>query len=74
MSGDQQQFTPDGRRIFKTPTYLDDNGVLTCPRCGCQDFEVTHSYRWEGGHKPRRRVCTHCGYPITTIEVVDETL
>jgi transcriptional regulator NrdR family protein len=61
------------RRIIKLPDYLDEDGILTCPKCGCQDFEVTHSYKWLDGKKPRRRACTYCGWKITTSEKVDET-
>ena len=61
------------RRIVQLPDHLDKDGVLTCPKCGCQDFEVTHTYPWSNGQKRRRRVCTNCGRPITTVEHVEDT-
>jgi len=60
------------RRIVILPDYLDEDGILTCPKCGCQDFEVTHSYKWEHGSKPRRRKCEHCAWTCTTEEKVVE--
>ena len=61
----------------KLPNYLDENGTPTCPKCGCQDTKVTHSYGWgEKGYR-RRRVCANerCGWPFpASVEVFDETL
>lgn len=62
------------RRIVKFPTYEDDNGVLTCPKCGCQDFFVSNTDRWKNGFKKRRRVCENCSFPIITMEIVNDGL
>jgi len=59
------------RKVVQLPDYLDADGVLTCPGCGCQEFRVVNSYQWSDGKKRRRRVCSHCQLPITTIETVD---
>lgn len=61
------------RRIVKLPDYLQD-GIPTCPKCGCQHFEVSHTYPWGNGMKRRRRVCQHCSWPIMTYEMVSEEL
>lgn len=62
------------RRIVQMPTYLDSDGVLTCPSCGFQEFSVTNTGHWTNGGKKRRRECDHCGWAITTWETVDDTL
>jgi len=59
------------RKVVKVPDYLDAQGVLTCPGCGCQEIRVVNSYQWSDGKKRRRRVCSHCQLPITTIETVE---
>ena len=40
---------------------------LECPRCGCRDFRCTNTWRDEGRIR-RRKVCRHCGTPVTTYE------
>lgn len=62
----------NGRQLVQLPQYLDDEGRLTCPDCGCQHFSVEESRKWARGHKRRERECTHCGRRITTLEVVAE--
>lgn len=64
------------REPAKLPYYLDEDGIPTCPKCGCQDTKVTHSMKWDTGVKVRRRVCNneHCGWVFPrTIEVFDES-
>ena len=60
----------DGREIVNLPSYLDDAGVLTCPDCGCQDFDVYRVKPWFGGSKPRERECRNCGRIVYTREIV----
>lgn len=64
--------TKDGRPVVKLPTYLDEHGVLTCPDCGCQDFDVYRVKPWSGGSKPRERQCQNCGRIVYTREVVSD--
>ena len=66
------EYTEDGRRIVQLATYLDGDGRLTCPDCGCQDFSVERTLPWTAGAKIRERECTHCGRRLQTREVVDE--
>ena len=40
---------------------------LTCRRCGCREFRVYYTRPKEGAIM-RRRICRHCGLPITTYE------
>lgn len=54
--------------------------MAECPNCGCKvGNRVTHTYRtevnWHGKtrqHIRRRRVCRHCSYPYTTVEVLED--
>ena len=63
----------DNREAVRMPIYLDENGVPTCPKCGCQDTKVTHSYGWQADGKRRRRVCTNCRWVFPpSVEVFDE--
>jgi hypothetical protein len=38
-----------------------------CRRCGCFDLPVYYTRR-RGNKILRRRVCAHCGQPMTTLE------
>lgn len=77
MSGDdsrslqQEQglYNAEGRRVFNLPKCIDENGVLTCPLCGCKDFRVSNTYGWEAGGNKRRRECRNCKWSIRTVEV-----
>jgi hypothetical protein len=63
------------RRTFKLPGQSAGEG-LVCKDCGCRDFRVVNSYPFQGGQKPRRRQCRHCGRIVNTREVIiddDET-
>ena len=42
---------------------------LECPRCGCFDLRVTHSWPARNGRRRRRRQCRHCLKIFTTYEV-----
>lgn len=56
--------------IVKFPTNLDDNGVPTCPTCGCTDTRVVNTYPAVLGLRRRRRVCNHCELPFHTNQPV----
>lgn len=60
------------REVAQVPYYLDAEGVLTCPRCGCQDFSVYRTYDWQDGKKLRKRECNNCHSMLQTIEIVAE--
>lgn len=49
----------DDRPVVKMPCYLGDDGEPTCPKCGCKDTKVTHSYGWSSRGYERRRVCNN---------------
>lgn len=65
---DRFHYDQDGRRVFNLPKPIKD-GKLTCPQCGCQDFRTSHTRPWEAGGKRRRKVCRHCGWSVSTVEV-----
>ena len=46
---------------------METSGIV-CPKCGCCDTRVLHTYPGDN-EKGRRRVCRHCGTRITTLEI-----
>ena len=69
MIQDQQ-----GRRVYSMPpSNMDEDGVPTCPECGCTDTRVENSYPFKEGLKRRRRVCNHCQLPFHTIQPAEMT-
>jgi len=65
------------REPAKMPVYLDEDGIPTCPKCGCKDTKVTHSLGWSQRGYQRRRVCNNdnCGWVFPrSVETFDEQL
>lgn len=52
--------------------FLDSDGRLTCPACGCHEFRTPDSEPWINGNKRRYRQCRHCKLRVRTKEVVDD--
>ena len=65
--------TSDGRRIVEFPSNLDAEGKPSCPHCGCNKSEVSHTYKLAEGRRRRRRVCDHCKLPFYTVQAKEET-
>jgi hypothetical protein len=71
-NSEPQQYGMDGRRLVRLPKFVDEDGIPTCPECGCQHFRVRDSEPWGPDGKVRYRTCDHCGFVIRTIEFVNE--